>query len=157
MIQRPQSIYFLAVVAIALMLILGNVVIYTAQSTKTQEIYSVEYDETEIIANDGKAKEPNTWLVAFAAAIAVLAGIAIFMFKKRKLQLLLGSFNYLFILGLIVMMYMYTIQMDYFDGDSNSGFTFYAGMPLALIVLNYMALKGVTKDEKLVRSMDRLR
>ncbi len=158
MIQRPQTLFFLALVAICVMLIFSNTVYYTAENDATSEKYSVEYDETELIAADGTAKEGNTWLVSFAAAIAVLSLAAMLMFKNRKLQVLLSSFNYLFILGLIVMMYMYSLQMNYFEGQNvEASFTFAALLPLALMFFNFLAIRGVKRDEQLVRSMDRLR
>lgn len=158
MIQRPQTLFFLAVVAICAMLLFSDTIFYTAENPTTSEKYNVEYDETEMIAADGTAKEGNTWLVSFAAAIATLSFVAMLMFKNRKLQALLSSFNFLFILGLIVMMYMYSMRMDYFAGQEvSTSFTFAALLPLALMFFNFLAIKGIRKDEKLVRSMDRLR
>lgn len=158
MIQRPQTLFFLALVAICVMLMFSNTVYYTAENKTTNEKYSVEYDETEMIAADGTAKESNTWIVSFAAAIAALSLVAMLMFKNRKLQTLLSSFNYLFILGLIVMMYMYSMQMNYFEGkEATTSFTFAALLPLALMFFNFLALRGIKADEKLIRSMDRLR
>lgn len=158
MIQRPQTLFFLAVVAISVMLMFSNTIFYTAENPATSEKYNVEYDETEMIAADGAAKEGNTWLVSFAAAIAVLSLASLLMFKNRKLQALLSSFNFLFIFGLIVMMYMYSMNMNYFEGQNvDASFTFSALLPLALMFFNFLALRGIKKDEQLIRSMDRLR
>lgn len=158
MIQRPQTLFFLAVVAISLMLLFSDTVFYTAENMTTQEKYNVEYDETEMIAKDGAAKESNTWLIFFTTAVGVLSLIGLFMFKNRKLQALLSSFNFLFILGFIVMMYMYSLHMDYFEGqEARSSYTFSALLPFSLLFFNFLALRGVRKDEQLIRSMDRLR
>lgn len=140
------------------MMMFSDTVFYTAENNVTKEKYNVEYDETEMIAADGTAKEANSPLVSFAAAIAVLSLVTLFSFKNRKLQTLLTSFNFLFILGLIVMMYMFSLNMDYFEGqDAARSHTFAALLPLALIFFNFLALRGIQKDERLVRSMDRLR
>ena len=120
------------------------------------EKFTVEYDETEIIRNDITTKESNTWLVYFIGAIGIIAFISLITFKNRKLQVLLSGFNFLFILGFVVMMYMYTIHMKYFD-DGESRFSFFVSLPLALIFLNFFAIRRVKKDEQLIRSMDRLR
>ncbi len=160
MLQRPQTLFFLAIVGICVMLMFSDTVFYTAENTTTKEKYSIEYDQTEMTAADGTAKEGNTWLVSFAAAIAALSLASLLAFKNRKLQALLSSFNFLFILGLIVMMYMYSIHMSYFEGlnaDVASSFTFAALLPLALLLCNFLALRGIKKDEQLIRSMDRLR
>ncbi|MBT8326538.1 MAG: DUF4293 domain-containing protein, partial [Bacteroidia bacterium] len=115
-----------------------------------------EYDETELIASDGSSKEQNTLLVGFLGAIGILALIAMVMFKNRKLQTLLSGFNYLFILGMIVVMYLNSLNIKFFE-NGESSFTFYALLPLSYIFFNFLAMKGVRKDEKLIRSMDRLR
>ncbi len=158
MIQRPQTLYFLAIVAISLMLLFSDTVFFIAENTSTQEKYNVEYDETEIIAKDGTIKESNTWLIYFIGAISLLSLAALLVFKNRKMQVLLSSFNFLIILGLIVMMYMYSLHMNYFEGqDSQANYTFSALLPLAILFFNFLALRGVRKDEQLIRSMDRLR
>jgi phosphatidylserine synthase len=160
MLQRPQTLFFLAIVGICSMLMFSNTVFYMVENTTTKEKYSIEYDQTEMIAADGTAKENNTWLLSFTAAIAALSLTSLLVFKNRKLQALLSSFNFLFILGLIVMMYMYSIHMSYFEGlnaDVASSFTFAALLPLALLLCNFLALRGIKKDEQLIRSMDRLR
>ncbi len=155
MIQRPQTLFYLAIVAICLMLIFSNTVFYQTTGDEGTKV-SVEYDETELVSKDDASKEANTWLVSFLVGVAVLAVVALAMFKNRKLQSLLSAFNYLFILGLVVMMYMYSMNMDYFNSGT-SGFTFSALMPLALLFFNFLAMRGVKKDELLIRSMDRLR
>ncbi|PCJ66500.1 MAG: hypothetical protein COA58_06905 [Bacteroidetes bacterium] len=158
MIQRPQTLFFLAIITICMMLMFSDTVFYTAENTNTNEKYSVEYDETEILATDGNDKAPNTYIMVFIAAIGVLSIIGLFLFKNRKLQTAFTSVNYIFILGLIIMMYLYSIHMNYFENQPNtSSFSFYAVLPMALLFFNFLALKGVRKDEKLVRSMDRLR
>ena len=154
MIQRPQTLFFIAISAICLMLMFSDIVFYTAENTATQEIFSVEYDETEMIASDGTAKETNLFLMSFAGAIAVFSLVSIFLFKNRTRQKLVSSLNYLLILGFIISMYLYSINMDY-EGETT--YTIAALIPMALMFLNFLGLKGIKKDEKLIRSMDRLR
>lgn len=156
MIQRPQTLYFLAIVAISMMLMFSDTVFYTAENANGTESVEVEYDETALIAPDGESKEKNSYISMFLVAHALLAAIALMAFKNRKLQVLLSSFNYLVILGLLVMMYMYSLNMDFFEAGE-SGFTFFVALPLASVIFNAMAIKGVKRDEQLIRSMDRLR
>jgi hypothetical protein len=156
MIQRPQTLYYLAIVAISLMLLFSNTVYYTAESSTSAERFLVEYDETEIIGEDASSKEANVFMAMFIIANGFLALVALILFKNRKLQTLLSGINYLFILGLIVMMYMYSINMNYFE-DGNSSFTFFASIPIAMLILNFFAIRGIKRDEQLIRSMDRLR
>ena len=154
MIQRPQTLFFLAMVAICMMLLFSDSVFYKLSSGENE--VAVEYDETNLSAPDGVSKEKNTWIISFLSGISIIAGFTLIMFKNRKLQILLSSFNFLFILGLIVMMYAYSIGMNYFEG-AQGGITFLALMPIALLLFNFLAIRGVKKDVQLIRSTDRLR
>ncbi len=155
MIQRPQTLFYLAMLAISVMLLFSDTVFYTATNGDTESV-SVEYNETELIAADGSSKEKNTLLVGFLGAIGVLAFVSMIMFKNRKLQTLLSGFNFLFILGLIVVMYLNSLNIKFFE-QGESSFTFYALLPMSYLFFNFLAMRGVKKDEKLIRSMDRLR
>jgi len=94
MIQRPQTLFYLALVAICLMLLFSDIVFYTATNQTQTETFNVEYDETEILAKDGTSKEQNTLLMSFIGAVGILAMVAMLMFKNRKLQTLLSGFNF---------------------------------------------------------------
>jgi LPXTG-motif cell wall-anchored protein len=157
MIQRPQSLFFLAIIAICFMLLFSDTTFFEAKNNSTSQNVMVEYDETKMTASDGTTSESNTYLLAFISAIALLAGIALILFKNRKVQSLISSINYLLILGLIIMMYMYSMSIDYFEGGGDQSFTFYALLPMSLLFFNFLALRGIKKDNQLIRSMDRLR
>jgi hypothetical protein len=157
MIQRPQTLFLLAVVAICIMLMFSNTVFFIAENIDTGEKIEVEFDETKIYASDGSSQESNTYLVAIAAVIAFLSMAAILLFKNRKMQTLVSSINYLLILGLIIMMYLYSLGIEYFNGTGHQSFTLLALLPMSLLFFNFLAIKGVRKDEKLIRSMDRIR
>jgi hypothetical protein len=157
MIQRPQTVFLLTLVAICIMLMFSNTTYFEGQNKITNQRIAVEYDETKMTASDDTSSEVNVYLLAFIAAIGALALAAMLLFKNRKLQMLISSVNYLFILGLIIMMYMYSIRIDYFEGSGNQSFTFYALLPLVLLFFNFLAIRGIKKDERLIRSIDRLR
>lgn len=157
MIQRPQTLFLLAVIAICIMLMFSNSIFFTADNIDTGEKIEVEFDETKIYASDGSSQESNTYLIAIAAGIAVLSMTSILLFKNRKMQTLVSSINYLLILGLIIMMYLYSLGIEYFNGAGNQSFTLLALLPMSLLFFNFLAIKGVKKDEKLIRSMDRIR
>lgn len=156
MIQRPQTVFLLAVVAICIMLIFSDLVYYKTQNSDKTESVNVEYDETEIIASDGTSKNQNTVIVYLLSGIGILALISIFLFRNRKLQVQLSAFNFVFILALVIMMYLGSYGVDYFK-DGTEMLTFYALIPLALLFFNFLAMRSVKKDENLIRSMDRLR
>jgi hypothetical protein len=91
--------------------------------------------------------------------IVFITVYSIFKFKNRKQQLKLVHFNYLLILGYIVAMYfaMDAVE-DYLDGVEKS-VSHTAGfyLPVVGLAFNFLASRGIKKDEELVKSIDRIR
>ena len=117
----------------------------------------VEFDQTKMSSDHEAGTESNTGLMASLGGLALLSLVAILLFKQRQLQLRIIAINYLIVLAVIVFMYWYSLHIDYFEGQSNDEFQLMALLPLALLFFNYLAGRGVKKDIKLLRSMDRLR
>ena len=91
-----------------------------------------------------------------AGVIALLAFITIFLYKKRKLQI---KICYLILL-LLVVLYV----LDYISGRQYLPLTelfrtirYTFVFPLVAGIFVYLAIRSIKKDEKLVRSLDRLR
>ena len=92
----------------------------------------------------------------FGILIVVLPVLAIFMFKNRKRQLAYVYISLLATLGFLALQlwrvktYLATTPVagNYFIGSV---------LPAVAIILLIMARRGISKDEKLVRSTDRLR
>ena len=99
----------------------------------------------------------SSWAVLFAAGLAALLSlITIFLFKKRKLQIK-TSYILLFLLALVYIIYFIFDQKSLLTTDFflNTRLSFV--FPLIAIILVYLAIRGIKKDENLVRSLDRLR
>jgi DMSO reductase anchor subunit len=94
----------------------------------------------------------NFGLLVLVYGAAVLALVTIFLYKNRKLQLRLCIGGVLLTFFALVVTY-FRIQ------NFNPGGTIGLGMiiPVAMLVLFVMAARGIYKDEKLVKSLDRLR
>jgi len=82
----------------------------------------------------------------------LLSLIAIFLFKNRKLQM---SLSYVAILAGFVL--MGTVAYLQVSTDSVGTYSVGMAMPLAGILFSLLATVFIKKDDKLVRSMDRLR
>ena len=87
----------------------------------------------------------------------LLALVAIFLFKNRKLQLNLGRFALIAnVIGLILAIVLYYNDSGTLGAvDPNDEAGLY--MPFIAVVFLGLALRFISKDEKLVKSMDRLR
>jgi hypothetical protein len=99
---------------------------------------------------------------AYSGGIAVLtiliAWIEIFKYKNRLTQMKLGTLNSLLITGALVFLVYLT-----YKGQSNilpnilGEYKIGLFMPAIALVLNSLANRFIRKDEKLVRSVDRIR
>ncbi len=88
--------------------------------------------------------------------IPVLSFVAIFFFKKRKLQLRITFILLLLIAGsiLILAFYAYKVMKSYnVEADPRLNLI----IPLLTLLSTFLAYRGIKKDEEIVRSYDRLR
>jgi peptidoglycan/LPS O-acetylase OafA/YrhL len=137
MIQRIQTVYLIIV------LVLGGLLfklpVYYFDATKFQTQTMVEQ-----------------YLFPIAAGICIACVAAIFTFKKRKVQK-----NFCRILLLLELAFL-AAGLIVTRMQSVPGFDFHevrwgALLPVISIVFILLAIRGINKDEELIRSMDRLR
>lgn len=100
--------------------------------------------------------------VVIVALSTLLALYIIFKFKNRKLQLKLGQFNYLLLLAIILSIYFSVRNLinlaplnEFEDVKTVYWIGFY--LPVAAIAFQFLANRGIKKDEELVKSVERLR
>ena len=93
-----------------------------------------------------------------AVAMIVLPFIAIFFFKNRKRQRSLGVFSIVLCIAFISLSMMHIANFSNGTPPPQNG-SYQAGMVIPVIALVFiiLAIGGIRKDEKLVKSMDRLR
>ena len=155
MIQRIQTIYlFLASIALfALFLfpVITNLIINgNPDSIMANGIY-------EIVGGLRTKTTPFTLLSIVTVAVALLPLIAVFTYKNRSMQK-----NYCYIVIVLIIGYSFymteTIKAVAEGTDIRpENFSLGAILPSIAIVLMIFAIKGITKDEKLIKSADRLR
>lgn len=97
-----------------------------------------------------KADSSFLLLIATIASIA-LSAAAIFLYKDRKLQMRLCLAG-LFLAIIIIVLYI--TQMNKI---SKSTLALFCILPFAVLAGYYMAFRLIRKDEKLVKSLDKLR
>ena len=103
----------------------------------------------------------NCYIYAgLAAIVPIVALVSIFMFKKRILQMRLNSFNIILMVFQIISMVAYffyyksnTVAEDVLPTHILLPFA----LPIINIILTYLAIRAIGKDEALVRSLERLR
>ena len=98
----------------------------------------------------------NGFFIGYASVIALIAIVTIFLYKNRKMQIRLCY-------GMLVAVVLFYIFYYIFDRQNFSftelfkhvQYTFV--FPFISFILVYLAIRRIKKDEKLVRSLDRLR
>lgn len=98
-------------------------------------------------------------LFLLAIVSAALPFITIFLFRKRQLQMKLTFVNILLGIGLIVMIYLKSNEFAVANAAifKSSSYKIAAALPILSIILSIMAFRGISADQKLVKSTDRLR
>ena len=95
----------------------------------------------------------NMFLMIMTALVGAGALIAVFLYKDRKLQIrITTAILVISILNLV----LYYLQTKNFIPVEWS-FNFTSLLSLAIPVFLFLAIKGISKDDKLIRSVDRLR
>ena len=150
MIQRIQTLYLLAVVALGVALIwLPVVQLVTPEEAETLQVW-------ELSALGGAPLQGLWGLLLTTALIPVLALIDIFLYKKRILQARLNIFLVMLCLGYYGVLALY-IWLATMSMNVEWHILPYASFPLICMVLTLMATRRILKDEALVRAADRIR
>ncbi|MFN5477948.1 MAG: DUF4293 domain-containing protein [Sphingobacteriales bacterium] len=98
-------------------------------------------------------------LLYFAANIAtvLLALVAIFMFKNRNLQKNLAWLGFLLSIVLVGLEIYIANNYETTLNLQQSSWKFGAIMPILMVVFFFLTILGIRKDEKLIKSLERLR
>ncbi len=152
MIQRIQTVYLLIVT------ILTGIVIFfpTADFYSLQEgVFELNYKG--LIGENG-ALITSTWNITLLMAVVfLLSFVSIFFYKKRILQIRIIVFNIVLMLGYYALLVYWIFKIKASLTDSEVSLSLIASFPLINIILSYLAIRAIGKDEALVRSLDRLR
>lgn len=157
MIQRIQSIWlFLAGLCIFLLFLFPYLQYFDLQGVAKVLKVTGLWQSVE-----GKVVQTETFYLQMA--VTVLLGLfsfyIVFCFRNRKTQLKLIRVNILLVLGFFAWLFWIarnqTLALDKGLELGNMGIGFL--LPIFSLVFLLLAARGVRRDEKLVRSADRLR
>jgi len=141
MIQRVQSIWLLLAAA-------GAFFAYTLS------LYIGKLaDNTERTLLMGE----KLLLVVMLIGTGLLALITIFLFKNRKLQFKLCILGIVLSAGIIVLEYYFVETFKKENLIVSGTYQLGALLPILMIILLILASRGIYRDDKLVKSVDRLR
>lgn len=140
MIQRLQSVWLLLAAAAAFC-----------------SLQFSFYSGTMLVENQSKRVEltaqSNLLLLIFSAGVGIASLISIFLYKNRKTQLLIIWVTLL--VSILSLLKFFTQVKKFVPGQGTYSLT--AIFAIVVPVFLILAIRGIKKDEKLVKSLDRLR
>lgn len=151
MIQRIQTLFLLAIVVLSGLMLRGEIIV---MDNGTGTLFNISFQG---LSENGVGVIQRLWpLTVIMALVPLLALIAIFLYKKRSLQMRITMFVLLLSLGTLILGAFYVIMFDR-KIDVTVTLTVKAFFPLVSAILAWLAYRSILKDELMVRSYDHLR
>jgi len=158
MIQRAQSIYLLLAVIAGLLTFFLPFAHYLQGDVKLAEyaVFGVFNVQSDLIEMSGPFLFP-TWVMSLF--VTLLPAIAIFLYKKRPVQLRITRLAFLVNLGFIVYLFFAIDTIHDQLYGTEVAIIYHVGfyLPVVAIAFLFLAIRGIKKDEALVKSLDRIR
>ena len=153
MIQRIQTIFLLFAVVFQLAMIFFPIVIYALPNKEILILTASGFKTNALLSEKLFSTAIN---LVFICAIAIVIFVNIFLFKNRTLQMRICFLSTLLLIGF--QLYIYWFAWD--SGQKLEAITNYKLIiifPVISAILTILAYISIKKDDKLVRSLDRIR
>lgn len=154
MIQRIQTLFLLLVIVLLGFFFFVPFVSYIVEP----QMYKFSLLVTGITSDKGS---PDVlfpvWALMILVAVAMATSlITILLYKRRMVQIRLCIFNAVLLIGLQGLLYYVAVSVgNMLQAKPDYGLVFI--FPLIASILTFLAIRAITKDEALIRSLNRLR
>lgn len=154
MIQRKQTLFLALSLALMLVMFWMPLGIFAGPNG----VFELNWHALVDVSDETAAVEVYSVyaLSVFMLTISALDAIAIFLFKRRPVQMRVCGINVTAKVGLTLVLVFLNYRIGG-DLEMEWHFTYAMLLPLLGAVLNIFAYKNISDDEALVRSLDRLR
>ncbi len=157
MFQRIQTL-FLAVVSVAMLVVISMPIWdkFSTDNTQSAHLTALKLTHQQGIT----ANITPVWYIALLAGIsAAIAAFTIFQYKNRTQQAVLCAINSILMTVLtgLVMYFAVGQARNLFDPAEMGQFSIGFYGLITAIVANFLANRFIRKDEKFVRSQERMR
>jgi len=154
MIQRIQSLYLLiAVIFVGVLFFVP----LAGLSGKEGDLFLVYLSGVVSESTANGAINQKSWpLIIYACLVMLMLVWIIFRYGNRALQIRLSYIAILLLIGLTALIYYY-VWSSQISLEGIFSLKIYFSFPLVSAVFVYLAIKGIAKDEKLIKSIDRIR
>ncbi len=160
MIQRIQTIYFIAIVIIATMSCTGELLNSMQMMPGMAKYYTLNAMYLCTYENGALVSTVIQYDTIVLVALIIGWTVNIIMgFKNRKRQMTHARINYIFISALIAVLFIkaFVVLPGFSMGSLSMRSAFGIALLVFMIYLNTRALMMIKKDEELVKSADRIR
>lgn len=147
MIQRIQTLYILFAAILTALLLKLNF----AELAVNGELYIFN---AKGISSGEQTLFNGLPLYLFSWFISLLHLGAVFLYKRRILQIRLLVFTIILLLGLLGVIFYFLYAA--FPG-ADVAFKVPMTFPVIAVILDYLAIRAIGKDEALIRSLNRIR
>jgi uncharacterized membrane protein YhdT len=159
MIQRIQTVYLLFAVASAVLLFFYPIAEFGDGISSTHYVKLYLFKLIDYVPGNELLFPPAFLypLVVLNSLAGTVSLVSLFMFKKRMAQLkLIRLALFLAITLIAAIFFFYTSQISKAVMDAPE-YKFGIYLPIMMLLFIILAMRGVQKDIKLIRSSDRLR
>jgi hypothetical protein len=151
MIQRIQTLYLIAAAVLSGLLMTGDLMI---MENGADTVFTIGFKGLGV---SGGELIQRLWpLTVIIGMVPLLAFVAVFLYRRRSLQMRVTMLVLLLSLGTLILGAFYIIMFDR-KMDISLIWKIKAVFPLISAILAWLAYHSILKDEMLVRSYDRLR
>jgi peptidoglycan/LPS O-acetylase OafA/YrhL len=151
MIQRIQTLFLIAILVLSGLMLTGDLI---KMDNGTSKLFTISFAG---LGEEGGGTVQHLWpLSVMMVIVPLLALIAIFLFKRRQLQMRVTMLVLLLSLGTLILGAFYIIMFDR-KIDITVIWQVNAIFPLISAILAWLAYRYILKDDLMVRSYDRLR
>lgn len=163
MIQRVQSVFLFLVAACMIAMLFFPIWNKVDNEKKEKvELTALKFSHTKLDIETEQIQVISEGQTFYIAVLAILAaGVAVYSisrYNNRLLQMKLGALNSLFMGGVMGLTVYHVYQAERLIAPMQQGnylFAFYLG--ISALLFNLLSNRFIRRDEKLVRSADRIR
>ncbi len=158
MIQRIQSVYLLLAALAGIMTFFLPFAHFLEGDIKLAEyaVFGLFNVQSDVFESNGPFGFP-AWI--FSTLQVAIPIVAILLFKNRPLQMKIVRLAFLVNLAFVVYLFFAVDGLieDMFSAETEVLYHVGFYMPVVGIAFLFLAIRGIKKDEALVKSLDRLR
>lgn len=152
MIQRIQSLFLLFALILQLLMLFLPIAEYVVGNQLV--VFKASGFSSEVVRKENMVLTLSIFLfICFAVLIPL---VAIFLYKRRKSQMQLCVYYIIILLGFqaVIFWFSWNVMQQL---NAILSYKFPIIFPVVSAILSYLAFLSIRKDERLIRSIDRIR